>query len=176
MDINSDMLVLARKNLGTKIKLYRQDMRKLHIPVRADILVCLFNSINYNLSYKELKDTLTRFYNHLKPGGVVVFDSAFTKSNWKEGYFGAQVYTVDGTNVARVNKSTSRGDIGTVYITYIIQRGAKKDIIETENVIMLLDPKKVLGIMKRVGFKTTIYHDFSTRKSKGKIVVFVGKK
>lgn len=176
VDLNKDMLALARKTLGSKVKLYKQDMRKINIPVKADILVCLFNSINYNLSYKELKTTLTKFYNHLKPDGIVVFDTFFTKENWKDGYLSNQAYKVDDADVVRISKSTSKGDIATVYITYIIHKGKQKSIIETDNVIMLLEPKKVLEIMKQIGFKTKIYYDFSLRKADGGMNIFVGKK
>ena len=176
VDLNKDMLVLVRKNLGSKIKLYKQDMRKLNVPVKADILVCLYNSINYNLSYKELKTTLIKFYSHLKPGGIVIFDTSFTKSNWKESHLSNQMYKVDDADVVRINKSISKENIATVYITYIIHKGAKKSIIETNNTVMLFDPKKVLAIMKQIGFKTKLYYDFSLKKTKGKVNIFAGKK
>jgi ubiquinone/menaquinone biosynthesis C-methylase UbiE len=176
VDLNGDMLALARKTLGSKAKLYKQDMRKLDIPVKADILVCLFNSINYNLSYKELKTTLTKFYNHLKPDGIVVFDTFVTKTNWINGHLSNQAYKVGDADVVRISKSTSKDDIAIVYITYVIHKGNQKSIIETNNVIMLLEPKKVLEIMEQIGFKTKLYYNFSLKKASGGTNVFVGKK
>lgn len=76
VDLSPAMLRLLKQNLPNA-KTFNQDMRNFNVPVPADVLICMFNSINYNYSYAELSRTLERFYDHLKPGGVVVFDTAF---------------------------------------------------------------------------------------------------
>src|SRR5215216_3271867 len=56
VDLSSAMLRLIKKNLPDA-KLFKHDMRHLHVPVKADLLICMFNSINYNYSYAELSRT-----------------------------------------------------------------------------------------------------------------------
>lgn len=65
VDLNPAMLRLLKKNLPSA-KIFKQDMRHLQVPVQTDVLICMYNSINYNYSYTELTRTLKRFYDHLK--------------------------------------------------------------------------------------------------------------
>ena len=96
VDLNDGMLRLVRKNLP-KARVFKQDMRQLDMPVQADVLICMYNSINYNYSYDELTHTFQRFYDHLKPGGVLIFDTAFMKHTWKPGPFSVETITTPST-------------------------------------------------------------------------------
>src|SRR4051794_23683466 len=50
VDSSAAMLRLLKKNLpGAKI--FKQEMQNLQVPVQADLLICMYNSINYNYSY-----------------------------------------------------------------------------------------------------------------------------
>ncbi len=178
VDLNDGMLKLAKSNVP-KIKLFRQDLRKLNIKVKADVIICMFNSINYNYSYKQLKSTLKRFYNHLGKNGMIVFDSAFTKDNWIEGYFGAEQFRFSNLDIARINKSYSKNSVGTVDQTYVIFDRGKKKIFENTNKIFIFDKNKIKNLMEKIGLKTILYHNFSDRHGKisgFKTTVFVGKK
>jgi len=175
VDLNEGMLRLMKKNLP-KARVFKQDMRDLHIPVQADALICMYNSINYNYSYAELAHTLQRFYDHLKPGGVVIFDTAFTSHTWKPGPFSVETITTPEFEVARINKSSQKGSFGIVEIVFVIFEKGRKKIIETQNKIFLPDRERILKLMKQVGFKSKLYFDFSDRKRSGTVSVFVGRK
>lgn len=174
VDLNKGMLNLARKNIP-KIKLYEQDMKKLNLGFKADILICMFNSINYNMGYDELKNTLTKFNEHLNKGGIVVFDTFFTKKGWKEGLFGVKKFSTPNLDIARVFKSTSKNNVGRTEQTYIIYENGKKKIFEDVNVIYLFEEDKIKKLMEKSGFRTKVYYDFSENK-KGYTCVFVGVK
>lgn len=113
VDLNPAMLRLLKKNLPSA-KIFKQDMRHLQVPVQTDVLICMYNSINYNYSYTELTRTLKRFYDHLKPGGIVVFDTAFMTDTWKPGPFSVETITAPEFEVARVNKSSKNKSFGIV--------------------------------------------------------------
>ena len=55
VDLNTSMLRLLKKNVPNA-KVFRQDMRQLRVPVQADVLICMYNSINYNYSYAEISN------------------------------------------------------------------------------------------------------------------------
>src|SRR4026209_2586111 len=61
VDVNDGMLRLVKKNLP-HARLFKQDMRDLQVPLQADLLICMYNSINYNYSYAEISHTFQRFY------------------------------------------------------------------------------------------------------------------
>ena len=175
VDLNDGMLRLVKKNLPNA-RVFKQDMRHLGVPVQADVLICMYNSINYNYSYAELSHTLQRFYDHLKPGGVVIFDTAFMKHTWKPGPFSVETITTPEFEVARVNKSYKRKSFGIVDIVFVIFEKGRKKIVETQNRIFLPDRERMLALMKQIGFKTKVYFDFSDRKRSGSVSVFVGQK
>jgi len=172
VDLNRGMLKLAQKNIPN-IKLYEQDMRKLNLGFKGDVLICMFNSINYNMGYGDLKTTLKNFNEHLNNGGIVVFDTFFTKNGWKEGLFGVKKLSTPNLDIARVFKSTSKNNIGRTEQTYIIYENGKKKILEDVNTIYLFEEAKIKKLMNESGFKTKVYYDFSENK-KGYTCVFVG--
>lgn len=175
VDLNDGMLRLVKKNLP-KARVFKQDMRLLDVPVQADVLICMYNSINYNYSYDELTNTFQRFYDHLKPGGVLIFDTAFMKHTWKPGPFSVETMTTPEFEVARVNKSYKRRSFGIVDIIFVIFERGQKKIVETQNKIFLPDRERMLKLMNQVGFKTKVYFDFSDKKRNGTVSVFVGRK
>jgi len=175
VDLNDGMLRLVRKNLP-KARVFKQDLRDLQAPVQADVLICMYNSINYNYSYAELAHTLQRFYDHLKPGGVVIFDTAFMKHTWKPDLFSVETMTTPEFELARVNKSYKKRSFGIVEIVFVIFEKGRKKIVETQNKIFLPDRDRILALMKQVGFKTKVYFDFSDTKRNGTVSVFVGRK
>jgi trans-aconitate methyltransferase len=175
VDLNTSMLRLLKKNLPDA-KVFKQDMKQLHVPVQADVLLCMYNSINYNYSHAELSNTLQRFYDHLKPGGVVIFDTAFMRHTWTPGPFSVETTTTPEFEAARVNKSYRKGSFGLVDIVYIIFEKGRKKVVETQNKIFLPDRKRIIELMKQVGFKPKVYFDFSDRKRSGTVSVFVGRK
>lgn len=175
VDLSSAMLRLLKRNLP-HAKVFKQDMRNLQTPVQADLLICMYNSINYNYSYTELSATLQRFFDHLKPGGVLIFDTAFMKHTWKPGAFSVETLTTPEFDLARVNKSFKKRSFGIVDIVYIIIEKGRKKIVETQNQIFLPDQKRILTLMKQIGFKPKVYFDFSDTKRSGTVWLFVGRK
>ena len=175
VDLSGAMLRLLKKNLPAA-KVFKQDMKNLRIPVQADVLTCMYNSINYNYSYAELSSTLKRFYDHLKPGGVVIFDTAFMTDTWKPGPFSVETITTPDFEVARANKSSKKRSFGIVDIVFVIFEKGRKKIVETQNKIFLPDRNRILETMKQAGFKPKLYYDFSDTKRSGTVCVFVGRK
>lgn len=175
VDSSPAMLRLLKKNLPNA-KTFKQDMRNLQVPRQADVLICMYNSINYNYSYAELSRTLKRFYDHLKPGGVLVFDTAFMTDTWKPGPFSVETITTPDFEVARVNKSSKKRSFGIVDIVFVVFENGRKKIVETQNKIFLPDRERILEIMKQVGFTPKLYFDFSDTKRSGTVCVFAGRK
>lgn len=175
VDLSPAMLRLLKKNLPTA-KVFKQDMRNLRVPVQADLLICMYNSINYNYSYAELSNTLQRFYDHLKPGGLAIFDTAFMTHTWKPGPFSVETITTPEFEVARINKSYKKRSFGIVDIVFVIIEKGRNKIVETQNKIFLPDQKRIITLMKQIGFTPKVYFDFSDTKRNGTACVFVGRK
>ncbi|AQX53680.1 class I SAM-dependent methyltransferase [Priestia flexa] len=77
IDLSDDMLVIAQEkaqNEGIALKLYEQDMSKLELMQEFDCIVIFCDSLNYLQTDEQVKETFMRVYEHLAPGGFLLFD------------------------------------------------------------------------------------------------------
>jgi SAM-dependent methyltransferase len=78
VDNSEAMLRQARKKPSppgsAPIPFVQQDARDLHLPVRFDACVCLFDSLNYLLTPEALGTAFAGVAAHLEPRGLFVFD------------------------------------------------------------------------------------------------------
>lgn len=75
VDTSEKMLSEARK-LSPDEKLYflQGDIRNLNIGKKFDVVISLFHVISYQTSNDDLKSTFETANNHLKNGGIFIFD------------------------------------------------------------------------------------------------------
>lgn len=77
-DSSEEMLTCAKKKIEkekSKIQIQQQDMRTLNVPERPfDVVYCLFDSIGYVTSNENILLVLQNVYDHLKPGGIFLFE------------------------------------------------------------------------------------------------------
>lgn len=74
IDLSEEMLMVAREKCSSDILLLHQDMCRLELPFEADAMVCLCDGTNYLTEEEQLVQCFKSVYQHLKPGGIWVFD------------------------------------------------------------------------------------------------------
>ncbi len=75
VDYSPEMLrVAVAKNAGTGARFLRQDMRKLRLPYRVDLITSHFDTLNYMLDLADLRAALRSFGDNLDCGGHAIFD------------------------------------------------------------------------------------------------------
>ena len=72
-DLSPEMIKVAEKNFP-KVKFYVQDMSKLEINKKFDLILCPFNSLNYLKNINRVKQTIRKVSKHLNQNGVFIFD------------------------------------------------------------------------------------------------------
>lgn len=72
-DLSRQMLEIAQQK-PVKPRLFRQSMTDKLPDGDYDLVICLFDSINYLLKKQEIKATLASVCDALKPGGLFIFD------------------------------------------------------------------------------------------------------
>lgn len=152
LDLSEKMLKLAKKKIKNT-KFYKADMKNFNLNQRFDAITCLFGSINYNLSSKELESTLGNFYNHLKTKGVCIFDVWLTKESFRnnktlDGYSDSQL------KIARFMNSFIYGNKGKVISTYLVKDNRKISFFEDEHMFGLFSNNEIIKLMRKVGFKS----------------------
>jgi SAM-dependent methyltransferase len=76
VDLSASMLRKAAENCGgTNVVLMRQDIRHLRLPEPVDLITANFDTLNHILKEEDLRQTLRRVFENLKPGGHFIFDA-----------------------------------------------------------------------------------------------------
>ncbi len=89
IDISAPMVAEAKRKAqaeGVGIHYEVQDAAQLQLGRRFDLVISLFDSLNYILSPEHLQEAFRRVYAHLEPGGAFIFD-VNTEYALREGLF-----------------------------------------------------------------------------------------
>jgi len=109
IDPSEPMLKIAkRKSLeeGVKIKFIKSGLPNLDLYEKYDGIECMFNVIDYVLEDKKILDSFKKIKEHLKDGGVFVFDFRNAIPSLKD-YSKKRILNVDDNqkDIVRVSKS-----------------------------------------------------------------------
>jgi ubiquinone/menaquinone biosynthesis C-methylase UbiE len=75
VDYSPDLLELAHRNAGDRVRLLEQDMRELEVDGGPfDAVTCLFDSIGYPLTNEGIVAALVSMRSHLKPDGALAVE------------------------------------------------------------------------------------------------------
>lgn len=154
-DVNKGILDLARRRLP-KATFYRQDMAKLRIAKRFDVITCLFSSIGYVKTGKGLQQTIKGFSRHLKPGGVVLIEPWFTKQEYRPGSPHMTTYDSPDIKIARLNVSKVRGDLSIMDMHFTVAERGKGIVRFIDSHEMRMTPvEDIITMMEDAGLRVT---------------------
>ncbi|MGG1400476.1 class I SAM-dependent methyltransferase [Bacillus salipaludis] len=77
VDLSEDMLAVAQaksEEQGMSISFYQQDMTELEGHGSFDVIGIFCDSLNYLKTEEDVLQTFSSVYQHLKPGGIFIFD------------------------------------------------------------------------------------------------------
>ena len=152
MDSSKEMLKVARKNVDA-LTFLQGNMIKFDLKKTYDIITCLFSSIGYVKTYKNLRKTLSNFFNHLKEGGVLIIEPWFTESVYRAGSPHLITYEDDYTKIARVNVSEKKGNLSILKMHYLI--GVEDEEVvhfKNKHELGLFEKEQTLQVMREIGF------------------------
>src|SRR5262245_50754137 len=158
-DVNEGMLRIARKNVdGVTFK--RADMVTLDLGREFDAVICLFSSIGYVKTYANLRKTLRNFGRHLKPGGVVIIEPWFTKSDFQVGNLTMTTYNGDSVKIVRLCVSKVRGNVSVMDMHYLIgEKGKRVEHHVDRHELAMFDRDTMLDYMRQVGMEASFQPD-----------------
>ncbi|MCC7549918.1 MAG: class I SAM-dependent methyltransferase [Methanobacterium sp.] len=175
LDINPEMLEIAREKLP-EIKFMEGDMKEMDLPQEFDTILCLFSAINYHTTLEELEKTFKRFYDHLKPGGVLIFDLGFCTENWEEGRMLVDAVVEGDLQLARISQSQLYDGVFYANFVFLVKEDGKMDFEIDQHRMGVFHTPEVANILIKTGFSTHIYngyHDFPWDKESDERPVFV---
>lgn len=123
VDLSSDMLAEAETKLrsnGIKGNFIEQDISKLELDRKFDLITCCLDSINYITNTKDVESYFFRVYNYLKEDGIFIFD---INSYYKiTEILGNNTYTYDSEKVFYTWENYLEKDIVEMYLTFFIKK------------------------------------------------------
>jgi len=176
-DLNAGMLkVSQKKNPGLAIK--KGDLNDLLIKENSfDLIYCLSSSIQYVLNPKDLPKVLKAIYKGLKPKGIFIFDLAYCREKWQEGYVGIRTVVKKDLQLAEIFKSRSINNISYYNPIYLLNDKGKFKFYIDDHKIYLYSINEVKFALKKSGFSKIYlkdnYSDRDFNNKNNQLPVFV---
>lgn len=120
-DISCDMLEVASSKSNNQILYLCQDMRNLELNNKVDAVICMFDSLNYITSYRDIKNIFKKVSAYLNDNGLFIFDM---NTEYKlSQILGRNTYTYsdDKTTYIWENEYNKRNKICNFYLTFFVK-------------------------------------------------------
>jgi len=117
------MLAEARRRLPD-VEFVCGDMRSFDLGRRFDVIVCMFSSIGYMETTRDLAAAYRTFARHLDAGGVALVEPWFRPDVWRtDGPVAAEVFRGAGGVVSRMNRSERDGNVSIMDMHHLVALG-----------------------------------------------------
>lgn len=155
LDLNIAMLQQAKRKCP-HVHFLVGDMRSFCLKTNFDLVMCMYGAINYLESSEQLTLALTNFYHHLKPGGVLVIETRWSK-NLPRGYWVEH----HGETIILMRWLPGMGQSNSdLYLLAMWDSSRGRFLVEAHN-FFNQDPFVVTEAMKNTGFEQVeIFEDY----------------
>jgi hypothetical protein len=120
---------------------------------------------------------LKEIFKSLKPRGILIFDLAYCREKWIEGYVGIRTIIKNNLQIAEIFKSRSINNVSYYNPIYLINDGDKSKFFIDSHKIYLYKIKEMQKLLEKSGFKRVkISGDYKMQaynQFKNKIPVFL---
>ncbi|MFP4402961.1 MAG: class I SAM-dependent DNA methyltransferase [Candidatus Woesearchaeota archaeon] len=153
IDLNLGILNIAKKNVKD-VSFKKADMINFNLNKKFDIITCLFSSIGYVKTYKNLEKTIKNFSLNLNKGGVLIIEPWFTMAIYKKGLPHMTVYEDDKIKIARLSVSNIKKNVSILDMHYLIAEKNKTVLhFIDRHELGLFEIDKTLKIMEKYNLK-----------------------
>jgi SAM-dependent methyltransferase len=161
VDISTEMLSIAAdkaRNKKLDIHFANQDMRELKFPVGFDIVVSLFDTINYLISIEEVEECFKSVAEHLDDNGIFVFD--MVTKNMLNTMFPGGTFVDDREDMTLVwtrehDEESGLEDISTTF--FVKEKSGKYTRFDDEYSKKVFSIEEIKECSKRAGFNSFEY-------------------
>lgn len=154
VDMSMDMLSEAESKLrskGAKARFVCQDITELNLNKKFDLITCCLDSTNYILKEISLLRYFAAVKEHLKEGGIFVFD---INSYYKlKEILGNNVYNYDDEDVTYIWENSFNNDIVDMFITFFVKEGELYRRFDEEHRERAYTEEKIEDMLARAGLR-----------------------
>ena len=151
VDRSRAMLHEARKK-SKQVRWINQDLRELHLDLKADVATCHFDSLNHILTIRDLQKVFERVARILNKGGLFQFDlSTAFWFRWLDVH--EKLFQVGPNYIMAYNDYDSRKGIVTFHQLWFVRSGRtykKREVTVQE---AAYTQKEVRSMLKKAGLR-----------------------
>jgi SAM-dependent methyltransferase len=119
LDISKEMVSTARQKVPNA-RFHVANMIDFKLRERFDVVTCLFSSIGYVQSRRNLERTLRNFHDHLTNDGLALVEPWVFKKDFRTGNVDIDTYEDEKIKLARMGMSKFSGSYWLVQFHYLI--------------------------------------------------------
>ncbi len=154
VDLNPSFVRLAHAKLSPG-SAFEADMETLALPSRYDVVLCLFSSIAYMRTLPRVTTALSRFREHLAPGGVIIVEPWFAPGVLQHGRSTLTTIEDEGLKACRMSCLALEGDLTRLTFHYLIARAGTVQHVEEMHELGLFTPEQMLEAFRAAGLLAT---------------------
>ncbi|WP_138205182.1 class I SAM-dependent DNA methyltransferase [Haloimpatiens lingqiaonensis] len=160
VDLSTDMLVEAEEKMraqGIKANFVCQDISKLQLNRKFDLITCCLDSTNYLLEEEQLINYFKGVQSSLKDEGLFIFD---INSYYKlTEILGNNTFIYDGEEVFYAWENELEDDIVHMYLNFFIRDGQVYSRFDENHMEKAYKEEYIEEILKNIGFNIVGKYD-----------------
>lgn len=179
VDSSNNMLKHAYKRkselpckISSRLSFSQGDIRDIRFNRKFDAIISIFHVINYLTANKDLQETLHTVADHLKPGGIFIFDSWYGPAVLSNPpTVRIKRFENDKISIVRISEPVLYFDENIVDVKYQLfirhkKTGAVKEINEIHRMRYLFKPE-IKMLCKKFGLTLIDHHEWLTKNEPG---------
>lgn len=164
VDVSASMLEIAKEN-SPDARIVRSDIRELELKLRYDVITCVFDSLNYLVTIRDIALVFKRVREHLGDGGVFIFD-VNTYAGLQEQWHETTVTRGDEFTVIAQTSFDPRTALGRCLFTGFVRSGRTFKKFEEEHIERGYKPFEIEQLLMKRGFDYKKYDGYSFGRAK----------
>ena len=156
LDIERGFLEVARAKVP-EARFWLGDMADFELNTTFDAVLCLFSAVGYVGTLERLRSAVSRFRQHLSPGGVLILEPWFAPDGWTHGRVYMHTREEGDLRVVRMSHSTVEGRISRLEFHYLIGDGSGIEHRTESHELGLFTQAEMLEALERAGFRDVEY-------------------
>jgi SAM-dependent methyltransferase len=171
VDLDPEMLRLARERLGEEVTLQIGDMTEFEIGRTFDVVLCLFSSIAYATTEERLNRAVANLARHTARDGLVILEPWFYPEAWQPGHVAANYVDQDDLQIARMSVSPPLTDPLTMTFHYLVATPEGVEHFTEEHVVGMFTHRQYVTAFEGAGLE--VEHDPEGLMGRG---LFIGRR